>query len=98
LLRNTNIPVIYRCSIPVAYLSGYDILDLFKEMLSRYFIKLSCPGISFDYNYSFEITKKHLENKFVKGHTIVTRKIYDPQDKGYYQFSDNQNTYGDLHF
>jgi hypothetical protein len=92
ILRKRNIPLIYTCSVPIEYVAEFDIIELFKRMAARYFMKLNRPYISFGYGsgYSFTLKTKILEKQYIIGHKIVTRKIYDQFDRMCYQYTENK--------
>ena len=86
ILRKRNIPIIYTCSVPLEYVYESYIIDLFKIMFSRYFMKLTHPHIGFGYMYSFTLKKKIVEREYIIGHKIITRQIVDQFDRMCYQY------------
>jgi hypothetical protein len=76
-LRDRNVPVIYRCVIPISYLTDFDKKSLFKIMLSRTLRKIINSKIQFENTWCFELNRKYLESKYIKDYSVVNRRIID---------------------
>ena len=77
ILRERNIPLIYRCEIPISYITDYDKESLFKIMFSRALRKINSANIQFENTWCFELNRNTLESKYVKKYEIMYRRIFD---------------------
>ena len=76
-LRNNNIPLIYKCIIPIVFITEMDSVSLFITMFTRCLMKMTNPNMTFGNTRCFEIDRKHLEPKHIKAYEIIKRRIIE---------------------
>lgn len=86
LLRDSGIPVIYRCLVPIEEIVDEDLVCLFKILLFNYYVSLSGNPTNFELYCDFSIKGKELNKKYILNYFIPTYTMIDYHDYGEYHY------------